>query len=60
MLIPLLHTEFFALRLEVLWSFCEGSTSLFQGDVCKLLESKAVLGSVCARFRHACRLDFSI
>ena len=60
MLIPVLHTELFLLRRGVLWSFREGRTSLFQGDLCKMLESKGVLGSVCACFRRACRLDFSI
>lgn len=60
MLIPVLHKDLLALRLEVLWSFHEGRTSLFQGDLCKMLESEGVLGSVCARFSCACRLDFSI
>lgn len=48
MLIPLLHTEFFALRLEVLWSLCGGSTSLFQGDLCKRWKARQCQG-VCVR-----------
>lgn len=60
MLIPVLHTELFPLRRGVLGSFREGRTSLFQGDLCKMLESKGVLGSVCACSRRACRLDFSV
>lgn len=42
MLTLVLHEDLLALRLEVLWSFHEGRTSLFQGDSCNMSESEGV------------------